>query len=73
MLKYLNDGKTPNQEKILQEQTHICNYMIQQFRNKKGLRELILRRNNLGDHFASLLSDCLSQDDYIQVIDVAGN
>ena len=41
--------------------------------NQSGLRELILKRNKLGDTFAKSLREGLCYDKYIQSIDLAGN
>ena len=41
--------------------------------NQSGLRELILKRNKLGDTFAKSLQKALGYDKYIQSIDLAGN
>ena len=41
--------------------------------NQSGLRELILRRNKLGDKFATSLQQALSYDKYLKAIDISGN
>ena len=38
-----------------------------------GLREVDLRKNNLGDKFIQALTDCLKFDSYMKVIDISHN
>ncbi len=57
--------------KILRENNH--NLKLDKIQNKKGIREIILKRNNLGENFMLNLSNCLRYDRFIKVIDVSGN
>ena len=41
--------------------------------NQSGLRELILRRNKLGDKFANSLQQALTYDKYLKAVDISGN
>lgn len=41
--------------------------------NRKGLREIILKRNSLGEQFMDALSSCLRYDRFIKVIDLQAN
>ena len=41
--------------------------------NSSGLRELILRRNKLGDSFAKSLTQALASDKFMKSIDISGN
>ena len=38
-----------------------------------GLRDLDLRKNNLGDKFIEALTNCLKFDSYMKVIDISHN
>jgi Ran GTPase-activating protein (RanGAP) involved in mRNA processing and transport len=40
---------------------------------RKGLREVILKRNKLGDYFAEQLSGCIRYDKYLKVLDISTN
>lgn len=40
---------------------------------KKGLREIHLKRNYLGDNFCDSLRNCIKYDRYIKVVDISGN
>ena len=54
-------------------QAHILNYQKDCILHREGIRELILRRNNLGDGFAKAIAQTLSYEKYMRVIDVSGN
>ena len=51
----------------------MLNYKRQTIINSKGLRKLILKRNNFTTEFAIQLQQTLSSDKYIKAIDLSGN
>jgi Ran GTPase-activating protein (RanGAP) involved in mRNA processing and transport len=61
------------QPQVLDQQAHFINFKRQQIENKAGIRQIILRRNRLGDDFAQMLQKTLYSDKYIKVMDLAGN
>lgn len=46
------------------------NLRKERIKYKKGIREIILKRNKLGDNFADSLSGSLKYDKYLKVIDI---
>jgi hypothetical protein len=51
-------------------QEHYKN-MKDKIQNRRGLREIVLKRNNLGAEFMEALSNTLRYDRFIKVIDVS--
>lgn len=47
--------------------------MKDKIQNRRGLREIVLKRNNLGAEFMEALSTTLRYDRFIKVIDVSQN
>ena len=47
--------------------------MKDKIQNRRGLREIVLKRNNLGAEFMLALSNTLRYDRFIKVIDVSQN
>ena len=41
--------------------------------NRRGLRTVILKRNEFSDQFAEQLTNCLKYDNYLKVLDVSLN
>lgn len=58
---------------ILEQQAHLVNFKMQRIRHMVGIREVVLKRNKLGDKFAFALQKALTYDRYMKVINVAGN
>jgi hypothetical protein len=56
---------------VIRENNH--HQKLDKIQNKKGIREIILKRNNLGENFMVNLSNCLRYDRFLKVIDVSGN
>lgn len=46
------------------------NYKKDKIQNKKGLREVILKRNKLGEIFMENLLRCIKNDRFIKVIEL---
>lgn len=62
---------TPNA--VIDQQAHLVNFRKNQILNKEGIRQIILRRNKLGDDFALCLQKTIYSDKYIKKIDISGN
>ena len=73
MLANLENAEHQTQGSIIENQAHLFNHKRQRILNQSGLREIILKRNKLGDTFAKSLQKALGYDKYIQSIDLAGN
>lgn len=58
---------------ILEQQAHLVNFKNQRIKHMVGIREIILKRNKLGDKFALALQKAITYDRYIKVINIAGN
>jgi hypothetical protein len=46
---------------------------MDKIQNRRGLREVVLKRNNLGEQFMDSLTGCLKYDRFIKVIDLSDN
>lgn len=58
---------------VQQQKENRYNMRKNRIQNKKGLREIYLKRNKLGDIFAQGLQTCLKYDQYLKVVDVSNN
>ena len=72
MRDFLNNVESEEQPAI-NYQAHILNYQKDCILHREGIRELVLRRNNLGDGFARAIAQTLSYEKYIRAVDVTGN
>lgn len=58
---------------VKETQAHVLNFRTYKIENENGIRNLILRRNQLKDDFAISLARVLETDKYIKQVDLAGN
>ena len=65
------DLMTPKE--VLGSQVHLVNFNKQKLEHYSGLRQIILRRNKLGDNFAAGLQKALQYDKFLKSIDVCAN
>jgi Ran GTPase-activating protein (RanGAP) involved in mRNA processing and transport len=73
MLGQLDNHEMQTPSAILQLQAHLINFKKQRIAHLNGLREIILMRNRLSDGFAKSLQKALTYDNYLKVINIAGN
>ena len=62
---------SPNE--IQNERMSRYNMRKERIKYRKGLREIIIKRNKLGNGFAEQLSGCIRYDKYIKVLDISNN
>lgn len=55
LLNNLENEEMQSRLNVLENQAHILNFKRHKIVNESGIRTVILRRNKLGDRFASML------------------
>ena len=73
LIRSLNEEETHKPRGVLEYQAHAFNFRKSNILNNSGIRNLILKRNKLGNRFAELLAKTLANDKFIKKIDVSGN